>query len=649
MMPTRKTGRRRQRETNSAQSGFAIVVVLVVIVILTLLSVSLALMADTENRIATNERLSAQALYAAETATRMVKRWFDQPMSPQNLSNPGVGVVDRSLRLIDADGDPSTAALVADGSVARPYYKQGVDLDGDGADDLFEKPYRGSLVDTLLGTEIGPDLRIDEHASAAARTYLRELSRRLFDGYPGGDDGLAVRISRIDVYAPPRVWSGGAWVRHGIATVKAIARVYQALDGGSELAIGERMVRVVLNEIPYNPRMGLGALHSCDALTWNGEFTVHWGLATAVSATDLHNNHDKLPVSLARVLPPDVWIDLLWGHDDDVAFAAYKDVIDGLRVEDPWLRVFSGGQLAEAPTADVQPWPFTWIPGTPLDDGDLPYHPGPPGPNPYPTTWDGSHSNVFQNTPVGCPEQPYELWKSIATSGSRDVHYYVWVQGDSFSEDGVGPVRTFRSITDEQSGLFFFDTADGMAPLDADGDGEFDNLSPAVHLSGGRWGVQGMVYLNAMSFSTQGIGGRPVIFNAPGEPFQDRNQNGRWDLGEDWINLSYPTRLDGLFAADSTDTLQDDGSNGGVAVRNARGPDIDGEALVWGILYNNGYYDATGNGTYYGSVISKQGIGELSPAAGTPHHYWDESLRGAWPPQEWDLPRVTITHWETDM
>ena len=44
--------------------------------------------------------------------------------------------------------------------------------------------------------------------------------------------------------------------------------------------------------------------------------------ATAVSASDLHNNHDKLAVSLPRVLPPEPWIDLLWGYDDDAAFAA---------------------------------------------------------------------------------------------------------------------------------------------------------------------------------------------------------------------------------------------------------------------------------------------------------------------------------------
>ncbi len=71
--------------------------------------------------------------------------------------------------------------------------------------------------------------------------------------------------------------------------------------------------------------------------------------------------------------------------------------------------------------------------------------------------------------------------------------------------------------------------------------------------------------------------------------------------------------------------------------------------IVWGILYTNGYYDAKGNGVYYGTVISKLGIGELSPTAGTPDLYWDESLRDDWPPESWGLPRVMVTRWETDM
>ncbi len=636
---------RRTRERTD-ERGFAIAFALLMIMILTLLGASLLLMAQTENHIAENERLSAQALYAAETGTRVVKRWFDRPGSTNNLANPTPTIVDRTLRLIDADGDPGTAPVAADGSPANPYYKQGVDLNIDGVDDLFEKPYRGSLVDTFLGTEAGPDLRIDEAASSDARTFLRGLSDDLFADFPGR--GLRARITRIDVYAPPYVLTGGAWERYGMATVKVLARIYHDLPGGGEDVLGERMVKVVLNEIPYAPA-DLGPLHSCDTLTWNGDFTVHWGVATAVSTTDLHNNHEKLAVSWPRLMPSGRNI-VLWGYDSDADFDAYLGAIDGLRIDDPWLRVMLGGALLDAPNANAQPWPFGWTPGTPLDDGDLPYHPGAPGPNPYPPSWDGTHANVFHNIPgVPCPELDYHLWKRIATSGGNDVHYYVWDSGTSFRENGIGPARTFRNITDQQTGFFFFDTTDAMAPYDSSGDGVYDNLTPEINMNGGRWGVRGLVYLNAVQFASRGVQGRDVTFNAPGEPFQDENLNRRWDAGERWVNLDYPTSLTGYIYADASDTTQNDGSIGATPVRNLRGPSINDRALVWGILYTNGYYDATGNGVYYGTVISKQGIGWYSPSAGTPDHYWDESLRDNWPPATWELPRVATTRWETDM
>jgi hypothetical protein len=632
---------------SKGERGFALVVALLVTVILALLGSSLILMAKTENRISENERLDVQALYAAEAGIRVVKGWFDHPISLVNLANPNLAMIDRTLRMINADGNPATIAIAADGTVAKPYYKQDVDENADGSDDIFDKPYRGSLADTLLGTETGPDMRIDAEASSAAKTYLNDLSEKMFSQYPG--TGLEARIVRIDIYAPPSIETGGTWTRYGMATVKVIARLYKLSDAVGEEVLSERMVRVVLNELPYGPGgNGPGPLHSCDTLDWNGEFNAHWGAVSSVSSADIHNNHLKQPVSIPRVVTGDLQVDLLWGYNDDVAFTAYKNIIEDLRVEDPWLRLIFGGALADAPNSDTQPWPFTWTPGDALSDGDLPYHPGPPGPHPYPTAWDGSHSNVFQHTPVTCINFDYTLWKSIAQAGGQNVHYYVWDSGSSFKENGSGPARTFESITDNQTGFFFFDTMDRQPPRDDDADGIYDNLTPMIKIAGGTWGVRGMLYLNTIDFQSKGVSGRPVTFNAPGEPFQDKNLNGQWDFGEDWINLDYPDSLGDPFVADVDDFTLDDGTTGGVAVHNSRGPDIIADAVLWGILFNNGYYDATGNAVYYGTVISKLGIGFSSPSGGTADHYWDASL-GDGPPDEWGLPRVSITRWETDI
>jgi len=70
---------------------------------------------------------------------------------------------------------------------------------------------------------------------------------------------------------------------------------------------------------------------------------------------------------------------------------------------------------------------------------------------------------------------------------------------------------------------------------------------------------------------------------------------------------------------------------------------------MWGVFYTSGGFDATGNARYYGSVISKSGVGEYHPSAGTPNLYWDENIVKNWPPAGWDLPRVVISRWETDL
>ena len=67
-------GRERER-------GSALVIAVLVTVILTLLGVAFLLMGETENKIAENEKLSAQALYFGEAGVRVVKRWFDRPRS----------------------------------------------------------------------------------------------------------------------------------------------------------------------------------------------------------------------------------------------------------------------------------------------------------------------------------------------------------------------------------------------------------------------------------------------------------------------------------------------------------------------------------------------------------------------------------------
>lgn len=631
---------------NPGERGSAMVIAILVTVILTLLGVSFMLMAETENKIAENERYAAQALFAAETGVRQVKRWFDRPIadgsSGKNVFNPIDAAIDRSLRIIDPDGDGPTASFPQNGTTGAPMYKQGLVLANQGGP--FDRPFRPNLDDMLLGTEAGPDMRISE-ATVAGKTFLTNLSAALFGDFPG--QGLVARINTIDIYSAPYLDLNGNWTRYGMGTVKVTARIYNVVGGG-EVMVAEKMVKAVLNELPYPGPFG--PLHSCDAMEYNGDFDVHWGAASAVGDADLTNNHQKISSSLPRLEPPGMRIDLLWGYDPIAnSTADFDDYVAELyaaneEIGDPWFRYLAGGVIdGEDPTV-TQPLPFNWTIGDSLGAGTYPNHDH--GGD------DGTHSNLFHRMPVVvCPEMPYEIWKEIATSGDSDVHYYVWDNGTSFKENGVGAAQTFRDITDNtgnNEGLFFFDTRDSTPPRDDDLDGTFDNLTPEISLQGGTWGARGFMYLNSVTFQSKGVTGRTTTFQPPGEPFLDIDQDGVFDGGEPWVNMTYPTALGDPFVADNTDTLQQDGTFGATVVRNSLGRAFTDDANMWGILYNNGEFEATGNAVYYGSVIAKSGVGENSPAAGTPDFYWDESLKDNWPPADWDLPRVVVTRWETD-
>jgi hypothetical protein len=174
---------------------------MLITVILALLAISFLMLAETENRIAQNEKRAAQTLYVGEAGLEIVKRWFDYTDGTMHFPDPSA--VDRTQRWIIDEGDPydPNDTVDADGIIGSyPYYKQGVDLDADGVVDLFERPYRGDLLHGLLGTEDHPDMRIDDEDANGA-TFLADLSETLLAGFPGEAGAVRARISRIDIYA----------------------------------------------------------------------------------------------------------------------------------------------------------------------------------------------------------------------------------------------------------------------------------------------------------------------------------------------------------------------------------------------------------------------------------------------------------------
>jgi hypothetical protein len=149
-----------------------------------------------------------------------------------------------------------------------------------------------------------------------------------------------------------------------------------------------------------------------------------------------------------------------------------------------------------------------------------------------------------------------------------------------------------------------------------------------------------VLYVNVRSFGLDGATGVSRAVQAPGEPFLDSDQNAVFDAGETHLNLAYPTTAGTIF--DPPVVV----AGGG---RDTRGPAINVPVSMHGLLVNQGTFEATGTGTVYGSVVAISGVTQ-SVADGslpTPRLIYDATLLDGFPPNGWDLPRVTATGWVT--
>ena len=266
-----------------SEKGSALLIAVVVMALLSLLGLSYLFIADTENQIAMNQRDSEQLLFVAEAGAHMVKAWFNSPTTglpsdPNTLGSLFLNTLDmrdsasydRTQRVFDHDGDPNTADVTADGTVARPYHRQGMEVDPNATTYLsfYEKPYTGGVIPPFLGSEAGPDLILESNSldpnAAGSVDLLDQVNAALFSDQPNTG-----RIERIDFYAPPFVEIGGVEQRYGFATVKITAAKYRTMarSGSTPITtptsrrVAQRVVKIVLNESPL-PVIG-GPFNAC--------------------------------------------------------------------------------------------------------------------------------------------------------------------------------------------------------------------------------------------------------------------------------------------------------------------------------------------------------------------------------------------------
>lgn len=586
----------------AAERGSALIIALLVTFILSILGASFVMMAHTEGRIAENERRALQTLYLAEAGARVVQGWFDRPDTAFGFPPESVVLLTQRVVLDPDDpyeGPPLTGApLYKDGTAAR----------------LFDPPYRGDFAEALMGRAEGPDMRIEDPQ------FLRDLSAELLG--TGLEQGATrARLARIEIAAPPYVRGNNSWGRYGIATVRVLARLYR-LEADVEVDIlAEQGVTIVLNEIPYRDPV-FGPLHVIGDLTLSGRLEAHWGPVTVNGSVHGYSQAlGNIDPSLPRKVPHQARIDEFW-RSEQACFDTFSAGTEGQIVYDPWLRVVAGLGGLDVSTDSAN-----------LPDEDCS----------TPGAWDCcTDGNKAQNVAhIHRQEYRYPFWKNVATSGARNVFYFV-PSGTRFRENNIGPELSFEQATNGRSGIFFFDTTDGRPPHDDDGDGELDNLSLPLTIQG-SWESAGFVFLNAESITLGNLSAASAVpLYAPGEPFEDLDRDFRWDDDEPWFNLDYPSSLTGGFVLAQNDGAQDDGGLG-TPTRNSRAPlPIEAAPSFRGIFYSKGAVTLTGTGLLYGSVISG---GDVGVQAGSPDIYWADEITTFWPPPDLDLPRVTITRW----
>ena len=530
---------KRMRKGTRNNRGSALLVSLMVMVGLSLLGLGFVAISETESSISVNERNYIQVLGVAESGSRLVLEWFQDPVwadeqgllpANNNAVIPAAGAIKR------------TRTSIVGAATYSGVYKPFGGL-------LFDKPHRPQSHNRFFGTATQPDIEINATTSA---TFLATVNAALFDDLTNG------QITDIRIYAPPVIggaingqgwWEGGT--RYGLATIQVTASKMVA-----GRAVATRVVRTVISEWPFpGPQ---GPVQSNANISTGGNFGVHWGRMTSEGTMDIKRPWVGIP-----------WFDA-WNsiHFEYGYFADNQDslgrALDATNLchqfnwlyklqnqplEDPWYQARAKGLLVDNqgdPRFDASithPYKFDH------QNDDMTAVP------------DAGYSNWFQqqNVSVGpgpCgtrnqqlvifPKIDYEFWKNLSQSASTTnsgVKYLRWVDGEDYT-DGI-TVKTFaewvNTHTGAKAGFYFFDSRNGLNPQ---GSAPPGILAPSITVNSSDDGntllMKGFVYLNTEAFGTTGINGPELWYNFPGEPFRDI---GYHEVNED--TLVYTVNPDG--------------------------------------------------------------------------------------------------------
>lgn len=295
--------KRKRRSTRNRRNdrGSALLVSLMVIVGLSLLGLGFVAISETETAIAKNEQTALQTQAVAEAGAKLAVEWFQDPAWAETNAALPVNATCASFGTSPCSANGSPGQYMKTVRTVPGYtgvYKS------QAGQRLFDKPYRGQYYDRLYGDEDHADIIINRTTNPTA---IDDFNAALL-----GTDQTAGEVSDIRIYAPPIVggtltngfWEGG--VRYGLATIKVTAQQYRLRSGSGASAvrsgvIASHAVRMVVGEVPI-PIPG-GPIQSNTAISFGGDFKVHWGNETSTGTLDNKRNPSSIPWANAYERP----------------------------------------------------------------------------------------------------------------------------------------------------------------------------------------------------------------------------------------------------------------------------------------------------------------------------------------------------------
>ena len=690
------------------ERGSALITTLMVMVIMTVMGLSFLVLSDTENQIAVSDRDGRQVLYMATSGATLVQSWFDIPDPAYNPFVPARADCDLSLRVGDSNYDGANDIDVPHNGNAQRYRGGTATGAYRLFDRPFRGATRDTFWGSFASPDVlitnNPASSTDyldrmtglfntDRSPSLEGVEIEEI--RIYA--PPTDTSMQARygICSASVTAAKVLTRGG---KRRLVSQRTVTFVLQELPFPAPGAAIESAGSIDLNgnfHVHWGGTYTEGALNVPNGANFPGpsiprENTSRYRFANfSPAAPDLDpataGRQNLLTQLLAGSNIPDPWLN----------FRASGTIAGAPNADDqPWPYDYSNGlandksslfqkQTYSFPVMDYDFWKrFTqqrsrnsnyfkymgnnlWARnGVGAQNTFMHWvNTENAGVKPGIYFFDTSNAQNPQHGGAGTlvPTISMNSGGVDSASGKFCMEGVIYTNSTTISSNGIGSAMATRTVNMPSEP--FLDTG-----IDINRNGTVgDTLEEQETIGNGVWDF---AYANSTESDGQNYDAQYGTTNFNLFEIDQRTANGVVpDGGDDpriladvvhepYLNLAYPAAsspnnpcfVDFDYEATVQRTMGGDRDSNGVtdrmtSLRDRRGAQVSLDVFLNGVFYNEGNYDGSGNMSFYGSMLMKNGFN----AHGTPDVYFNEGLvLGDFPPPAMKIPRVFMSQLDTE-